>query len=380
MSYWIDLFTGTTWEEFQKAGSRITGFRRSMRKPVSKVKPGDIFLCYLTGVKRWVGALEVVGRSDDRTPIWQDEEFPVRFEVKPLIVLAPEHGVPMEELEGRVSFYRGPMDRGKYLGFVRSSPRRFARHEDGDLIMKLLQEARDNPVSRPVDPRKLARKPVYRVSRKKGRREVEMVVSVPEPEDVAPVGQVEATAVATDQPEQRRHTEMQYYLIKLGADLGLDVWVARNDRSREFNGQLLKDLPGVVSELPTQFNEATTRTIEFIDVLWLRGRSIVAAFEVEATTSVVAGLLRMADLLALQPNLDIRLYIVAPDERRDKVEQEILRPTFAILDKPLPEVCGFIPFSRLKKYAEAIRDLGLARSLRPDFLADLAEYFEPEGE
>ena len=46
-------------------------------------------------------------------------------------------------------------------------------------------------------------------------------------------------------------------------------------------------------------------------------RSIVRAFEVEHTTAVYSGLLRMADLLALQPNMDIRLHIVAPDERRD---------------------------------------------------------------
>src|SRR5690242_21750466 len=33
--------------------------------------------------------------------------------------------------------------------------------------------------------------------------------------------------------------------------------------------------------------------------------SIVRAFEVEHTTSVYSGILRMADLLALQPNMDI---------------------------------------------------------------------------
>ena len=82
----------------------------------------------------------------------------------------------------------------------------------------------------------------------------------------------------------------------------------------------------MVEDLPTQFNEATNRTIELIDVLWLKGNSIVAAFEVECTTAVYSGLLRMSDLLALQPNLNIKLYIVAPDERKDKVEQEIRRP------------------------------------------------------
>ena len=40
----------------------------------------------------------------------------------------------------------------------------------------------------------------------------------------------------------------------------------------------------------------------------------------------------MADLLALQPNMDIHLHIVAPDEKRDKVLKEIKRPVFSLLD------------------------------------------------
>lgn len=92
--------------------------------------------------------------------------------------------------------------------------------------------------------------------------------------------------------------------MKLGAELGLDVWVARNDKSRSYNGQVLATMPNMLDELPTQFNEATNRTIELIDVLWLRANTILAAFEIEATTSVYSGLLRMSDLLALQPNLD----------------------------------------------------------------------------
>jgi integrase len=50
MSYWIDLFTGTTWREFRQAGARIPGFRASTRNISRAVKPGDVFVCYLTGV------------------------------------------------------------------------------------------------------------------------------------------------------------------------------------------------------------------------------------------------------------------------------------------------------------------------------------------
>ncbi len=67
--------------------------------------------------------------------------------------------------------------------------------------------------------------------------------------------------------------------------------------------------------------------IEHIDVLWLRGNRVEAAFEIEHTTSVYSGLLRMADLVTLHPNIMIRLYIVAPDSRRAKVLSELVRPT-----------------------------------------------------
>jgi hypothetical protein len=135
----------------------------------------------------------------------------------------------------------------------------------------------------------------------------------------------------------------------------------------------------MLDELPTQFNEATNRTIELIDVLWLKGNTILAAFEIEATTSVYSGLLRMSDLLALQPNLDLALYLVAPDERRSKVQQEIARPTFAYREKPLPKVCGFVAFGKLMEKIDGIRRLGLATSMRPEFLKTVVEYFEAEA-
>lgn len=70
----------------------------------------------------------------------------------------------------------------------------------------------------------------------------------------------------------------------------------------------------------------------------------------------------------------------APDERRAKVEQEILRPTFALREKPGPEVCGFLAFSNLIEKVSGIRKLKLAASLKPEFLKDSAEYFGGDRE
>ena len=75
MEYWVDLFTGTTWNEFRKAGSSISGFRASQKTIAKRIKPGDILVCYLTGVMRWIGALEVIGPRDDKTAIWKFDDF-----------------------------------------------------------------------------------------------------------------------------------------------------------------------------------------------------------------------------------------------------------------------------------------------------------------
>ena len=372
MNYWLDLFTGTTWTEFRAAGAKISGFRHRMRKAVSRVQAGDVLLCYLTGVMRWVGALEVVGPSNDKAPIWKESEFPERLEVKPLLLLDPQYGVPMSELEGKTSFYRNLSDAGKFEGFLRMSPNRFKSAADGELVLKLLRAAEKSPVDRPVDPKKLARRYLYKANKKKGKTTVSTVVSVPESDDDE---QVPAETIAPP-TAGTKHTEIQFHLLRLGANMGHKVWVARNDRSKNWDGTVFSDIPELISELPTQFNEATNRTIELIDVLWLKGNSIVAAFEIESTTSVYSGLLRMSDLLALQPNLEISLYLVAPDDRRDKVQQEILRPTFALRDKPLHEVCGFIGFSTLLQKVEGIRQLGLEKALKPEFLDTICEYFK----
>ena len=375
MNYWLDLFTGTTWDEFQKAGASVSGFSYRMRKKVQNIQPGDILVCYLTGVMRWVGALEVVGQTDDKTRIWKDAEFPSRLKVKPLVMLLPANGVPMSELQGKVRFFQSPADSPGYKGFLRGSPAIFKAKEDGDLILRLVREAERSPVSRPVDAKKLARKPFFKAERRKGKQKIATVVSVPESEERESLELPDLASRAEVKTETTRHTEIQYQLATLGAELGCEIWVARNDRSRSWKGKILGELPQVIDELPTQFNEATNRTIELIDVLWLKGNSIVSAFEVECTTSVYSGLLRMSDLLALQPNIDINLFLVAPDERREKVKQEILRPTFSLREKSLAEICGFIGFGNLTEKLEGIRKLNLASSLKPDFLLKTAEFF-----
>jgi hypothetical protein len=129
----------------------------------------------------------------------------------------------------------------------------------------------------------------------------------------------------------------------------MQIWLPRSDR-----GAVLKELNEEFSRpldrLPLNYDETTLRTVEQIDVLWLKGRSIRRAFEVEHTTSVYSGILRMADLLALQPNMDIKLHIVAPAARREKVLQELRRPVFSLLERgPLSESCTYLSYDSVRE-------------------------------
>ena len=167
------------------------------------------------------------------------------------------------------------------------------------------------------------------------------------------------------------HTEIQWLLLKLGTDMGFDVWVARNDRNRAFKTNKFSELVRLKAELPLQFDDATNSTIELIDVLWLNRHAIVAAFEIESTTSIYSGLLRMADLVAMQPNINIPLYLVAPEERRSKVMTEVNRPTFSRLSPPLAGICRYIAFNILRERVEQVA--GVVKYLKPEFLDELSE-------
>src|SRR3954469_8854229 len=97
-AYWLDLFSAKTWAEFLASGGSVSGFREGRRGYIKKVKPGDYFLCYLVGISRFVGILEVQSEYfEDATPIWSAEAFPLRFKVAKRDVLTPESGVPIKD-------------------------------------------------------------------------------------------------------------------------------------------------------------------------------------------------------------------------------------------------------------------------------------------
>ena len=110
----------------------------------------------------------------------------------------------------------------------------------------------------------------------------------------------------------------------------------------------------------------------------VKRRNNYAAFEIESTTSIYSGILRMADLISKLPNINIPLYIVAPDDRRKKVFEEVNRPVFSNLSPKMSDICRFISFSTLKNKISQISSV--IKHISPNFLDDISEFCEIDTE
>jgi len=157
-------------------------------------------------------------------------------------------------------------------------------------------------------------------------------------------GEAEAARGAANKAREndRTHSEVQFWLLSLGRALGFDTWVAANDRSRLFEGVPLSE--GCLAELPQAILDAPgADMIRLIDVLWLdRGSPrVAAAFEVEHTTSIYSGIVRLLDLaLGAPASATQGLFLVAPDDREEQVRAQLARPAFRrVADLKLRYLC-----------------------------------------
>ena len=137
-SYWIQVFTPKTWDHFVNVGANVTGFRPTRWKYIqSSMRPGDYILCYLSGVKKWIGALEI--KSDpylDVTPIWEEDLFPCRADVKLLVQLSLDDGVLIQDLKDQLSIFRAK----NWSLYLISSPSKW-KTSDGEAVLKAILDA-----------------------------------------------------------------------------------------------------------------------------------------------------------------------------------------------------------------------------------------------
>ena len=157
--------------------------------------------------------------------------------------------------------------------------------------------------------------------------------------------------------EEHTHTKIQYLLMKIGKSLSYDVLVASNDRAKSYNNESFSFIS--LPELPEiEVRDEIKKTIALIDVIWFEKgtNKFVSAYEVEKSTSIYSGVLRLTDLALTLPNSEkVSLYLVAPDQREKEIIAQLKRPAFI---KQNDIKIAYILFSELCLHCDSICKLG----------------------
>lgn len=135
------------------------------------------------------------------------------------------------------------------------------------------------------------------------------------------------------------HKEAEYALLKLGILLGFDTYTP--DRNEEAFGESLSKYT-TLKELPPFTHEDFLKTVKEIDVIWFKDEFPEVCFEVEHTTGVALGLLRLYHVR----KFNTKLFIVAPKEVNTKYETEVNKEPF----RQMKERYNFRSYEELEEF------------------------------
>jgi predicted RNA-binding protein len=329
-NYWFHAINVPNWILETKRGHFLFGMSERWRGLFKRLQKDDIIVFYIlaTGspkdprAKKVPGIFRVASEPYyDTTPEWPDGVYPHRAKLEPfLVTYNTTEMLPFASLVSQLSFIKNK----KTWGRVFQTALVPIPKQDFELLKSKLKET--------------------------------------------------ITEGAGVKPDFRpTHTSIEWALVFLGKHSSYETWITRSDRNKTHAGtpigtDSLQDLPDL------GVGASVKSIIENIDVLWLKRNRVVAAYEVEHTTNIHSGLTRLNDLVRAAPNLNINLYIVAPDERRSKLERELQRPSFEDLQGKV----SFIPYSRIiKKLKAAQQIIDLGGTLTETFLIEDAERVSP---
>lgn len=161
--------------------------------------------------------------------------------------------------------------------------------------------------------------------------------------------------VLHEQQEADLHTEMQYHLLKIGKALGYDPIAASNDRGKSY-GQVNFSFISLNAFPNLPIDSETASTIQLIDVIWFEKQTnrIVCAFEVEKSTSIYSGILRLSDLAISLDQQESSLFIIVPNERERDVILQLTRPSIRKSNVRI----RYILFSDLREHCDAMCKFG----------------------
>ena len=124
----------------------------------------------------------------------------------------------------------------------------------------------------------------------------------------------------------RSHSEIIALLSFIGKRRGYGIWIGKNEQGTRAEGlagdvRLSSLVTARPSELSGVINEADVWNM---DLLWLKGTVVVAAFEVEYTTTMTSALQRGSNLPPETPKV-----MVIPEERQTDFQRKMQSPLFS---------------------------------------------------
>jgi 16S rRNA G966 N2-methylase RsmD len=123
----------------------------------------------------------------------------------------------------------------------------------------------------------------------------------------------------------RAHSEMIALLAKVGKAQGFGIWVGKPEQ-----GSVADGLGGgvrlatLVSARPNKISGVTNiKDVLLMDLLWMKGGAVRAAFEVESTTTMTSALQRGSNL-----PVGVLKVMVLPEERKVDFDRKMQSPMF----------------------------------------------------
>jgi hypothetical protein len=148
------------------------------------------------------------------------------------------------------------------------------------------------------------------------------------------------------------HSGAQKSLIELGNLMGYDTYIPPEDRSKKINDVKLEE-HATLRELPPFTLPDLMETVKHIDVLWLKNEFPVFGFEIEESTDVTKGLLRLYHIR----NLNIKPIIVGPITKEKKFDLEIKKEPF----NRIRDIYKFVSYPELSKLLEITKNYNKIR-------------------
>src|ERR1700722_4685358 len=283
-----------------------------------KMTPGDVVLIYNNGRIRFAGEIAAKVRNRELARyFWKEKDTGSTWELMYFIVNEEKTDVPIEKLNPLFGYQAIYRPQG-FSMINEDAVQRFAQNY-GDIlgVLKTLERGEE-----------LVHLPMQKA-----------VISASIDERIERV--------------PTEHDEMQWRLIRLGQIAKCDVWVPRNDQPKQYEGHQFRDF--VLHEFHETLD--VPQSIQNIDVVCKFGPySIKSAFEIEHSTSIYSGILRLSDPRAEAPNSNYPLFIVASEDRRRKVFDELSRPTFSGPCLRLNEGIRFLCYKKLGDIDESVKN------------------------